>query len=83
MKQRCSKALKDHRLLFENIYTMATYRRITLIISGLSESQPDLEQLIKGPPKDIAIDKSNNFTQAALGFAKKIILIQTNYHFKR
>ena len=71
LKQRFSTALDDNRLSLRVYVQWQPIADYPLKISGLAEHQPDLEQLIKGPPKEVAIDKSNTFTQAAFGFQKK------------
>ena len=55
----------------KEIQTFSTPRRITIYISTLPAKQPIKNTKVKGPPKDKAYDSKGNFTQAALGFAKK------------
>ncbi len=64
-------SLKENRIKFDNIKTYGTPRRLSIIIEGISESQPDITKEIKGPPAKIAFDENNQLTQAGLGFAKK------------
>ena len=44
---------------------------LPVIIEGLSDSQPDLEKVVKGPIATVAYDENKNLTKAGEGFAKK------------
>jgi glycyl-tRNA synthetase beta chain len=63
----------DKAGLAENVAvrTAATPRRLTLIAEGLAAGQADREEVLSGPPKQIAYDDEGNLTKAALGFAKR------------
>ena len=63
--------LESNNVGFESIKVMATPRRLAVIISGLADSQPDVEKVIKGPIATVAYDENKNLTPAGLGFAKK------------
>ena len=63
--------LESNNVNFENINVMATPRRLAVIISGLADSQPDIEKTLKGPIATVAYDENKNLTPAGLGFAKK------------
>ncbi|MCB1022580.1 MAG: glycine--tRNA ligase subunit beta [Acidobacteria bacterium] len=54
-----------------SIRTEATPRRLTLVAEGLAAGQADREEVLSGPPKQIAYDDEGNLTKAALGFAKR------------
>lgn len=54
-----------------SLRTAATPRRLTLIAEGLQAGQADREEILSGPPKQIAYDDEGNLTKAALGFAKR------------
>lgn len=71
LKESFAKVLKENNIEFKDITTYATPRRLTVIINGISGSQPDSVIEIKGPPTNIAFDSQGNLTNAALGFAKK------------
>lgn len=71
LKESLSKTLEDNRIEYKDIKVYGTPRRLAVIIENISESQPDLEKVIKGPPAKAAYDASGNLTQAAVGFAKK------------
>ncbi len=65
------KLLSDNKLNFQNIKTYATPRRLAILIEGLQLNQDDIVKDVKGPILNIALDEKGNFSQAALGFAKK------------
>jgi glycyl-tRNA synthetase len=62
--------LEDLRLAYEDLQVLATPRRLVLSLTGLADRQEDLEQLVKGPPRDRAFDEDGVPTKAAAGFAK-------------
>lgn len=64
------KNLESERLSFKAIKALGTPRRLTLIIEGLSGSQPDATTEVKGPQKKAAFDDKGNPTNALLGFAR-------------
>ena len=63
--------LESNNVNYEAIKVMATPRRLAVIISGLADSQPDVEKTLKGPIATVAYDANKNLTPAGLGFAKK------------
>lgn len=65
------KFLNENNVLFKDINVMATPRRLAVIIDGLSEAQPDVEKIIKGPVAKVAFDEDKKLTNAGFGFAKK------------
>ena len=65
------KLLDDNKINFLNIKTYATPRRLALLIEGADEKQQDVAKDVKGPILNIALDANGNYTQAAIGFAKK------------
>lgn len=64
--------LQENRIEYKSLKTYGTPRRLALIVDDISETQPDLEKEIKGPPSKIALDSDKKLTQAGLGFLKKI-----------
>jgi glycyl-tRNA synthetase beta chain len=52
------------------IELMATPRRLTLIVRGLEEKQPDIHEELVGPSVKAGVDGDGAFTKAAIGFAK-------------
>ena len=51
--------------------TFSTPRRLGLYLSDVAEKQPDLEDLLTGPPVSAAFTKEGEPTKAAEGFARK------------
>ena len=70
LHQRVADYLKKERISFNDIHEFATPRRLALLIDGLSDKQPDIDQSVKGPAKKIAQDSDGNWTKAAVGFTR-------------
>lgn len=68
--QRVTKFLKEQRLDFDAMKLYSTPRRLSLLISGLADRQPDINESVKGPSKKIAQDADGNWTKAAQGFTR-------------
>ncbi|MDA1312690.1 MAG: glycine--tRNA ligase subunit beta [Acidobacteria bacterium] len=51
--------------------THATPRRLVLVAEGVKQRQVDKDEVLTGPPKNIAFDEKGNPTKAGLGFAKR------------
>jgi glycyl-tRNA synthetase beta subunit len=74
------KYLEENRIDFHgDITTYGTPRRLILIVEGLSSRQGNLEREIIGPPKNIAYDENGNPNKVAMGFAKKMGHLLTNW----
>ncbi|KAA0272626.1 MAG: glycine--tRNA ligase subunit beta, partial [Chloroflexi bacterium] len=74
LSQRIPTLLDELRLDHKDIRIFTTPRRLVVSIEALSPSQPDREDLVKGPPADKAFvgqASDLSYTQAAIGFAKK------------
>jgi glycyl-tRNA synthetase len=65
------KHLKPAGLNIEDIQIFATPRRIVISAASMLTRQPDQSLGMKGAPEKVAKDASGNWTQAALAFAKK------------
>ena len=63
--------LNNKNVEFGDVKVMATPRRLAVIVSGLADSQPDVEKVVKGPIAKVAFDENKNLTKAGEGFAKK------------
>lgn len=63
--------LNNNNVEFGDVKVMATPRRLAVIVSGLTASQPDVEKVVKGPIAKVAFDENKNLTKAGEGFAKK------------
>jgi glycyl-tRNA synthetase beta chain len=62
--------LQEHRLRFSSTRTLATPRRLALVVEGLAERQADARREVVGPTKAVAFDAEGNPTRAAEGFAR-------------
>lgn len=70
LHQRVADYLKEERIGFDEIQEFATPRRLALLIRGLADKQPDVDETVKGPAKKIAQDSDGNWTKAAIGFTR-------------
>lgn len=70
LHERVANYLKEQRIFFDEIQEFATPRRLSLLIHGLSDKQPDVDESVKGPAKKIAQDADGNWTKAAIGFTR-------------
>ena len=70
LEELAPKMLADLRLDFENLKVLTTPRRLTVLVEGLAERQPDQTVVVKGPPEARAFDEQGNPTKAAEGFAR-------------
>ncbi len=52
------------------VRTLATPRRLTLVVDDLQDTQPDRTLEHRGPSKQTGIDREGNPSKAALGFAR-------------
>jgi glycyl-tRNA synthetase beta chain len=64
-------AIDDSRLERGDVATVASPRRLAVIVGDLAEAQEDRKVDQKGPPVRIAFDDDGNPTPAAEAFAKK------------
>jgi glycyl-tRNA synthetase len=58
------------RLKHGEIRVMGTPRRVVVLVRSVAPHQPDLEELVKGPPADRAFDSFGAPTKAGEGFAR-------------
>ena len=65
-----TKELEQARIPFSGISTMATPRRLALVVTGVAAEQPDAELTAMGPAKSIAFGPDGGPTKAAEGFAR-------------
>jgi len=70
MEELIRKELTGSRIPFGAVKTLATPRRLVVLVSKVAEKQE--EQVIEklGPAKRVSFDEQGNPTKAALGFAK-------------
>ena len=65
-----SRELSAARLSFDSVKTVATPRRLALVVSGIPALQPDAEITATGPSLKAAYDAAGKPTKAAEGFAR-------------
>ncbi len=82
LKNGFSKFFEENQIGYTNINVMATPRRLAVIVSGLSEKQPDIEKVIKGPIKKVAYTEDNKLSPAGLGFLKKNNLSEADIYIE-
>jgi glycyl-tRNA synthetase beta chain len=66
-----AEALASANLPYEQIKTMGTPRRLTVIVSGLADKQPTVEKKVKGPPVKSGFDAEGKALPPVVGFAAK------------
>ncbi|MFH1523340.1 MAG: glycine--tRNA ligase subunit beta, partial [Chloroflexota bacterium] len=71
LKTRVSSWLDELHLGHGSVSVSGTPRRLVVFVEALLPHQPDLEELVKGPPLERATSMSGVPTPAAIGFAKK------------
>ena len=70
MTSLITKELESARIPFDTIKTLATPRRLALVVTGVAAEQPDAELTALGPAKNIAFGPDGKPTRAAEGFAR-------------
>ncbi|SUP41312.1 glycine--tRNA ligase subunit beta [Veillonella criceti] len=70
LKTLAENKLAEHHLSYENLRTLGTPRRMTLMIDGVADMSAELSERHKGPSAKIAFDGEGNPTKAAIGFAR-------------
>ncbi|MFA7062378.1 MAG: glycine--tRNA ligase subunit beta, partial [Pedobacter sp.] len=70
MEAMITRELAGARLTFSNIRTLATPRRLALVVKGIPAVQPDAEITAIGPSRKAAYDGEGKPTRAAEGFAR-------------
>jgi glycyl-tRNA synthetase len=70
LRGRLPMLLKELRLEYDALQVLGTPRRLIIAVQALSARQPDLEQIVKGPPAERAFDATGQPTPAAQGFAR-------------
>lgn len=71
LRESFKKFLENNKITFSGVDVLTTPRRLTVIIDGLADAQPDSTKIFKGPIKTIAYDENGNLSKAGEGFAKK------------
>jgi glycyl-tRNA synthetase beta chain len=70
MEAMITKELTNARLSYTTVQTMATPRRLALVVKDVPAVQPDAEITAMGPSKKAAFDADGKPTKAAEGFAR-------------
>jgi len=70
LRERVPALLGDLRLEHGLVRVEGTPRRLVVFVENLASRQPDLEQVIKGPPAERAFDQSGRPTKVGEGFAR-------------
>ncbi len=65
------KRLADARLAHSGVRALGTPRRLAVIVKGLVDRQPDLDEEVVGPPVSAAFAPDGSVTKAGQGFAAK------------
>ncbi len=70
LKQLTSTLLSEQGLEFTAVQTWGTPRRLVVFIQGLSDKAKDIENIVVGPPPQVAQNEKGEWTPVAVGFAK-------------
>ena len=70
MKNNAIELLNNERVKFTEVKIYTTPRRLTLLVSGLEDTNTSIEEKVKGPSKKISYDDKGNPTKALLGFMR-------------
>ncbi|MGQ9617742.1 MAG: glycine--tRNA ligase subunit beta [Candidatus Aminicenantia bacterium] len=62
------KLLSNHKIVYEDIKELGTLRRLSILIKNISLQEKPEEEIIIGPPLQVAIDKDGKPTQSLMGF---------------
>ena len=71
LKTLAEESLKASGVTYTAMDVHGTPRRLALVIRGLPDRSPDQKKVVTGPPAAIAKDAQDQWTPAALGFARK------------
>ena len=63
--------LGSFRLSYDQLDIYGSYRRLVVMVNGLSEIQEETTTVLKGPPTTIAFGQDGELTKAGEGFLKK------------
>lgn len=70
MKNNAIELLNNERVKYTEVKIFTTPRRLTLLVSGLEDTNISIEDKVKGPSKKISYDDKGNPTKALLGFMR-------------
>src|SRR5690625_689202 len=70
LRDKTNQWLTGSRIDFDTIISYSTPRRLAVLIKGNASEQTSVKEEVRGPSEQIAKDKQNEWTKAAIGFAK-------------
>lgn len=70
LSDKAAELFREYRLEWDDIRSLGTPRRLTLMVRGLSAEQQELRQSVRGPSASVAFDAEGKPTRAAEGFAR-------------
>ena len=70
LKNLAEKTFNDARINFDEVQTIGTPRRISMLVKGVAENQSDVTDEKRGPSIKIAFDAEGKLSKAAIGFAR-------------
>ncbi len=70
LQEKFAAKADDKKIAHGQIATMATPRRLTLVVHDLAEKQDDIKEDIMGPSVKAGFDENGEPSKAALGFAR-------------
>ncbi len=70
LEENFTKQAEDLKISYGKLRTLATPRRLTLIVDELAERQADIREELIGPSVKAGLDENGKPTKAAEGFAK-------------
>ncbi|MDI6697886.1 MAG: glycine--tRNA ligase subunit beta [Candidatus Saccharicenans sp.] len=69
LQDRFRQEFQAARVGVRSLRTLGTCRRL-VVVADLEAGQPDEEEVVTGPPRQVAIQADGSLSQAALGFAR-------------
>lgn len=70
LKEKVTGLFDEHNISYGDVKMLATPRRLTIILSDIEESQPDVTKEVKGPAVKICYDENGEPTKPLEGFMK-------------
>ena len=70
LKDLAEKIFTESRIKFDEVQTLGTPRRLSMLVKGVADTQSDVEEEKRGPSVKIAFDKDGKPSKAAVGFAR-------------
>ncbi|MBA4535862.1 glycine--tRNA ligase subunit beta [Bacillus aquiflavi] len=80
--EKITKWLSEKKIIFGEVEAFSTPRRLAVLIKDVAEAQEDIQVEAKGPSKKITVDKSGNWSKAAVGFSRGQGMTVEDIYFK-